>query len=193
MEDSNRSTRKTMTAIKNIFLNLIEEKPYYKISVSKITERADISRSTFYLHYSDIYDLLQSIEKEVLSDVEEVVKKIKREKYVPGQHPQHTSVFEILYKHEYACKSLLSKNGDIEFLRKLEETIASTLCRSWERYCGRENDTPNIRMFSTYIAFGIIGIFSNQIKSGENVSIEEMGYFAGEVTNWIDESFVRKV
>lgn len=48
-------------------------------------------------------------------------------------------------------------------------------------------------MFSTYIAFGIIGIFSNQIKSGENVSIEEMGYFAGEVTNWIDESFVRKV
>ena len=34
MEDSNRSTRKTMTAIKNIFLNLIEKKPYYKISVS---------------------------------------------------------------------------------------------------------------------------------------------------------------
>lgn len=42
MEDSNRSTRKTMTAIKNIFLNLIEEKPYYKISVSEITERAGV-------------------------------------------------------------------------------------------------------------------------------------------------------
>ena len=41
---------KTRTAIKTAFLQLALEKDIGKITVSNITEKAEINRSTFYLH-----------------------------------------------------------------------------------------------------------------------------------------------
>lgn len=53
--------RKTQKAIKDAFLELIEEKDFEHISVKDITDRAMISRNTFYLHYTDKYDLFNKI------------------------------------------------------------------------------------------------------------------------------------
>ena len=45
--------KRTQKSIKNAFYELIEEKGFDHISVKDITERAMISRNTFYLHYND--------------------------------------------------------------------------------------------------------------------------------------------
>ena len=50
----NRNARRTRALVEGAFLELMKEKPYTKISVREITEKADINRSTFYLHYQDI-------------------------------------------------------------------------------------------------------------------------------------------
>ena len=60
----NRNARRTRALVEGAFLELMKEKPYTKISVREITEKADINRSTFYLHYQDIYDLLGYIFRE---------------------------------------------------------------------------------------------------------------------------------
>ena len=48
--------KRTQKSIKNAFYELIEEKGFDHISVKDITERAMISRNTFYLHYNDKFD-----------------------------------------------------------------------------------------------------------------------------------------
>lgn len=53
--------KRTQKAIKEALFALIEEKGFEHISVKDITDRAMISRNTFYLHYSDKYDLLNKI------------------------------------------------------------------------------------------------------------------------------------
>lgn len=53
--------KKTQKAIKESFFELIEEKDFKHISVKDITDRAMISRNTFYLHYTDKYDLFNKI------------------------------------------------------------------------------------------------------------------------------------
>lgn len=50
--------KRTQRAIKDAFYSLVEEKGFEHITVKDITERAMISRNTFYLHYTDKYDLL---------------------------------------------------------------------------------------------------------------------------------------
>ena len=49
------------TAIKmdEAFIELLEEKDFEYISVKEICERAGVNRSTFYLHYETIGDLLE--------------------------------------------------------------------------------------------------------------------------------------
>lgn len=53
--------KRTQKSIKNAFYELIEEKGFDHISVKDITERAMISRNTFYLHYNDKFDLLNKV------------------------------------------------------------------------------------------------------------------------------------
>lgn len=64
MKNSNRIDRRTIytvNVIKDNFLELIQDKPYSKISIKEICKVADISRSTFYLHFKSINDVLNAI------------------------------------------------------------------------------------------------------------------------------------
>lgn len=58
--------RRTKKNIAEAFLNLLEAKPFEKIRVNDITAAAMINRSTFYLHYRDKYDLMESLQNEVI-------------------------------------------------------------------------------------------------------------------------------
>jgi AcrR family transcriptional regulator len=48
-------------------LELMREKPFQSISVSDITKRATLNRSTFYLHYLDKFDLLAQTARDTFS------------------------------------------------------------------------------------------------------------------------------
>lgn len=57
-EKPDRRTRKTRGQLRSALLALLKEKRYEDISVQDIIERADVARSTFYVHYLDKDDLL---------------------------------------------------------------------------------------------------------------------------------------
>ncbi len=52
----------------------MQEKPVSKITIKEICDLSDMSRSTFYLHYQDQFELLKDIEKEVLEKAFENLK-----------------------------------------------------------------------------------------------------------------------
>ena len=64
-----RTTRKvgsrlahlTEAAIQDAFLKLLSEQPFDKITVTQLVEECQITRRTFYYHYSDLYELLDTI------------------------------------------------------------------------------------------------------------------------------------
>ena len=62
-----RRVRLTKRLMKDALLELMEEKPFAKISVTELCERADVNRSTFYAHYADTAALLAELEDEVLA------------------------------------------------------------------------------------------------------------------------------
>jgi AcrR family transcriptional regulator len=57
-EKKDRRTRRTRQLLRSALLSLLKEKRYDEISVQDIIERADVARSTFYMHYVDKDDLL---------------------------------------------------------------------------------------------------------------------------------------
>jgi AcrR family transcriptional regulator len=52
--------RRTRDALGDALVALMQEKPFDTITVQDVLDRADVSRSTFYTHYSDKDDLLMS-------------------------------------------------------------------------------------------------------------------------------------
>lgn len=61
-----RRTLYTQTVIKDSFLSLLEKQSFPKLNVTAICKEADITRSTFYLHYIDIYDVLDQVLNDAL-------------------------------------------------------------------------------------------------------------------------------
>ncbi|MDC7952235.1 TetR/AcrR family transcriptional regulator [Liquorilactobacillus mali] len=62
-------TLKTLSAIENSFMNLIEVKGFRNITINDIAGGAFINRSTFYLHYTDKYNLLDALVDDGISKV----------------------------------------------------------------------------------------------------------------------------
>lgn len=55
-----RRWRKTERSLMEAFDEIISTKPLDKVTVKEVTEKADIGKGTFYLHYQDIFDLANS-------------------------------------------------------------------------------------------------------------------------------------
>ncbi|MDX9990529.1 MAG: TetR/AcrR family transcriptional regulator [Anaerolineales bacterium] len=53
-----RRVLRTRAALRQALMELIREKGYEALTVEEITQRADLGRATFYLHYKDKDDLL---------------------------------------------------------------------------------------------------------------------------------------
>ncbi len=62
---NNQRFLQTEQLIKTTLIDLLATKDINKISVSEICKLANINRTTFYLHYLDVYDLMQKIETDM--------------------------------------------------------------------------------------------------------------------------------
>ncbi len=70
---SNKKTdarvRRTRDALGDALVALMQEKPFETITVQDVLDRAQVSRSTFYSHYSDKDDLLMSDAEEFFESI----------------------------------------------------------------------------------------------------------------------------
>ena len=62
-----RSAIRSRRFIRQAFLDLLREKRVEKITVTDIVNRADINRSTFYAHYTDVKALIEEIQYEIIN------------------------------------------------------------------------------------------------------------------------------
>ena len=57
-----RRVKKTKKQLRLALMHLMTQKSAKSISVRELAEQADINRSTFYIHYKDVNDLLLHLE-----------------------------------------------------------------------------------------------------------------------------------
>ena len=69
---SNRQYQKTEIALQKALIDLLKDNSIEKITVTEITEKADVHRGTFYLHYKDVYDLFESVENDFFTKTQEL-------------------------------------------------------------------------------------------------------------------------
>ena len=71
-----RRIKRTRTAVFNAVLDLMVEKDTSKITVLELCKRADINKSTFYLHYKSMDDCLQNCFQIIMNGIINISKKI---------------------------------------------------------------------------------------------------------------------
>ena len=151
-------TRVTKILIRKSFMELLKNKPIQNISIKEICDKSGISRGTFYAHYTDIYDLLNQLENEMLEEFKDSLKSLMnagRENMNPVEIS--TEVFKCLRDNADICTVTLGDYGDKSFALKLLN-IGREKCM--ETYLHHfKNSTPKqIELFYAFVSAGCIGL-----------------------------------
>ncbi len=116
--------------IRDTFLEMLAQKGFNNISVKDILEKAQVSKSGFYFHYEDKYDLLRSIEDEFLSDMKaafETVRVASSGVPLTSASPHaakcYAKYFECIEKNEDLFLLLISDKGSGYFIFRFASFI----------------------------------------------------------------------
>ena len=169
-----RSRRQLSAAL----LELMHEKPFDEITIKDITDRADMNRATFYLHYGTKEELLF---KSLESRFDLLVQKIEADITSNPDNPIWSDdtydrlVFEHVAEHVDLYKVLLSYNGFGGIIHQIIDYIANVGLRNTLAYYGKDSQ-PEIphEITSRFVAGAMFSLIVWWIRNDLPYSAAEM-------------------
>lgn len=92
-----RRIRKTQRALREAFIALVLERGYDAVTVEQITDRADVARATFYMHFGDKEQLLTKLFEELTAELVESMPTAVRTNLVRDLYA-HAAQYRDLYR-----------------------------------------------------------------------------------------------
>ena len=123
-----RRKRKTRKAIFDACVALMKEKEFQNITVNEIVERADINRGTFYLHFVDKYDMMNSFENEMIEKIEDVMlnnipKKQFEELFIQSRYDTVVEILKCYEQNKELLYLLMRSSHSASFQAKLRDKL----------------------------------------------------------------------
>jgi AcrR family transcriptional regulator len=179
-----RRTRKTRGLIKQALVQLLAEKDIKDISVSELSDLADINRGTFYLHYTDIYDLFGQIEGEVLNEFGLHISKYNEHAQVTGI-PILLDLFKYIKENVQFFKAILHTR-ETNFLTRVIE-MGRPKGKAEFRQLYKKWKEEHFDYCYDFMAFGAVAMVRDWFERGMPETPEYMAKLAEKmVTNCIE-------
>lgn len=168
-----RRVRKTRALYRKCLVELMKKKKIQDISVREISELADLNRGTFYLHYKDVFDLLEQIEEELLRNLRNALSLYSPSELKDKPSLVFLEIYQLLQENKDILEILLGDNGDLNFLARLKQIVHDHCFHSWMAAFHHEN--PKILdPYYYFIVSGCIGVAQYWLQSGMKESPAEL-------------------
>jgi AcrR family transcriptional regulator len=184
-----RRIQRTRQALRGALLELIKEKGFEAISVEEITERANLGRATFYLHYKDKEDLLLEEFREIASNRVQVLSEIPVLIWKSNQGQieladEHAPMMPLLLVFEHAAQNaalyriLLRGESSQRIIEQIREIIVQSINEIVRTRMQTEPppgppEVP-IEMLAAYFSGALMSTLNWWLRQTEPMSPEEM-------------------
>jgi AcrR family transcriptional regulator len=179
LEKSDRRVSRTRRQLREALMSLILEKGYDAVTVEDITSRADLGRTTFYLHYRDKEELLLESIDAIANDLKSQVDRMTSAGGQTADQPQpihmafhhaaeHADLYRIILQGEGATKTAtrirrIISSGIIDFLQARAQMTAAS------------PTAPRIlQMVADYFASALLGYLTWWLEEGTPGTPDEM-------------------
>ena len=168
-----RRVRRTKKLLTQALTQLLQQKQVNEITVKELTDLADMNRGTFYLYYKDIFDMLEKIEDELFENLNGIIALPENTEVSEQARPILRDLFTFIEDNQEMCRVLLSPNGDMNFLHRLNEVVREK-CRSAWLTLRNGQDEDAFDYHYSFIVFGCAGIIRSWVNRGCPEASEEM-------------------
>lgn len=167
-----RRVFKTKRAIRNAFAELLSEKDIDKITIKDIADRADINRRTFYSYYSGVYQIIDEIENEICTTLEDALKEMELKKVLENPYEIFDKLNTIINSDLDFYSHLLKINVNVNLASKIIELLKSEVKASIRNQI--DMDDMKLEIMIDYSVSGMIAVYQNWFNSDRSKSIEDL-------------------
>ncbi len=179
-----RRIRRTKKLLKQALAQLMDEKDFKDITVKDITERADLNRGTFYLHYTDTYDILNKIEDEILKNIQNMINQnIEKTNASDSVIPALKPIAEYIMENADICRCLINNKASVDFIEKFQNLIYDN-CSDIIKRRHNVKDSKQNEFYLSFITLGIIGMVKKWLETKPMVSAEEIVVFVDQIMTY---------
>lgn len=175
-----RRIKKTKKLLRDGLTALMKNKSFKDITVKELADTVDINRGTFYLYYKDVNDMLDKIESEMMDDFNDLLYSHPVESLIGEPLPLLEEIFLFLADNADICKVLLSKNGDIRFIKRFTQVVHEKCLNDWLHFDVNINQTKFEYSYS-YFLYGCIGMVETWLNDGMQMPPKEMAVLMKEL------------
>ncbi|WP_273851929.1 TetR/AcrR family transcriptional regulator [Guptibacillus spartinae] len=185
---TDRRILRTKRMIRDAFIEVMSHKGFEGVTVSEITEKADINRGTFYKHFRDKYDLLEKSEGETLREISEIIidaEQIHNQKdlkgYIESEPLPHIyNLITYIANHSTYIKTMLGPKGDPSFPNKLKELIKKTILLNLGDRLKQEG-VPSDYLIA-YVTSANLGVIQHWLETGMDRTPKEIAHLITRFT-----------
>ena len=157
INDNDIRVRRTKKLLRKGVAEIGKTKSVNKITVKELTDLVEINRGTFYLHYKDVYDLVDSIENELCEEFDQKVLTVTPDDILHRPVDVLETYFEYFRTHKDIINVLMGENGDAKFVYRFGELMNTKIVEIFKGIF------PNMSMEKydfayNYGKFGYVGI-----------------------------------
>lgn len=181
-EIQDRRVKRTKMLLQNALVDLMLEKAVGKISVKELTQKADVNRSTFYLHYLDIYDMLEQMENEFV----ETIQGFFHDFFTPLPTSMPLTLFvnisEWLEQDKEYYVKLLRGSASGYIFEELESRIRDEFL-TLLYLIFLDEESLDLRTRVNFTVSGTVGVLRMWVMEGGNISLVELSETIDDILN----------
>lgn len=169
-----RRARRSRRLLKESLLELMKKKTFSEISVRDVTDSADMNRGTFYLHYSGTAELLQSLEEDLLAELQALIDAHMQESVAVGSAaPVFEPVLDFVAENRETCSVLFSSSEASGFFQSIQQLVhknGAPLVKTWFQ----PQDPQLTDYLLNFLAWGLIGLLREWFAQDMALPREEL-------------------
>ncbi len=168
-----RRVKRTKRMLINGLTQLMGQKSVNEISVRELAELVDINRGTFYLHYRDIFDMVEQIQQELFDEFYQRIKMFSPKTLGDNPLPLIENIFEFISDDADLFFVMLGPNGDMAFVERMKLLVKEKCLRDWPQVLNLRS-TDKFDYYYAFIVSGAIGFLYNWLSTGHKETPKEM-------------------
>ncbi|MCM3784553.1 TetR/AcrR family transcriptional regulator [Neobacillus mesonae] len=191
---SNRQKRKqqiTIESLKNALIDLIlENNEVDSITIGEISNRADLNRGTFYIHYKDKNELLEDLYYDAIHGLQQALRipyKSTNKVLLNGVVPSTKLIFKHIEMNKKLFKALdlIKKNPNLyERLEQMFWSLFTTEIKFEREPASGETEYEIFLSYQIHASLGVIRFWINKdfIYSADFMCEQLTSYYSHKVT-----------
>lgn len=151
----------TKKLIFDTFIDLLEKRPFDKITVKDIVDACDINRNTFYYYYSDIYELLEEI------FTKELNKLVEAHKSGGSWTEAFIQIAYVAYAHKKHINNICASRS-YDYFESYMYKVCNNIMIDLVSTIAEDMNVPekDIEFIASFYEYAYVGIISEWFRTG---------------------------